>query len=73
MKRIHWLFVKFAFVLVSLAFFYSYGLHSVSGQRTNCNTSQACTGWWNCTCGDSDCGGCYISSWQGGCGTCAAR
>lgn len=71
MKRINWLLVKFAFVLVSLVFIYGYGLHNVFAQRGNCNTSQACSGTIYCNCGDSDCGGCYIPNGASGCGSCS--
>ena len=70
MKKTRWLLAKLAFVLASLVFIYAYDLPNVSAQRGNCNTSQACTGWWWCTCGDTDCNGCFIPNGQGGCGTC---
>lgn len=69
--RSSWLLVKLAFVFVSLVFFYGYNLYGVSAQKSGCNTAQACGGWFTCGCGDSDCGGCYKPSGQGGCGTCA--
>lgn len=73
MKKINWLLVKLVFIFVGLVFIYGYDLQNVFAQRGNCNTSQACTGWVWCTCGDSDCGGCYIPGGQGGCGTCQNR
>ena len=73
MKKINRLLVKFVFVLVSLVLIYGYGFNNASAQKSGCNTSQACTGWIWCTCGDSDCGGCYIPNGQGGCGTCQSR
>lgn len=72
MKKSHWLAAKVAFVSLGLVLIYGLDLHNVSAQdRTDCNTTQACTGWFWCDCGDSDCGGCYTPNGQGGCGTCA--
>lgn len=44
-----------------------------SQRSGNCNESQACSGWFTCSCGDSDCLGCFIANGQGGCGICRSR
>lgn len=62
-------------LLCVAAFTFSVGLDSylVRAQKSGCNATQACSGLIWCTCGDSDCDGCFIPSGQGGCGTCRTQ
>ena len=70
MKRIPWLLVKFAFILVSLVFIYGYNLHKVSAE--GCDTGLNCFSQNSlCQCIDGNCGGCFIPRGQAGCGKCS--
>jgi hypothetical protein len=51
------------------------GIIPVSGQKPpklpGCKTTVACSGWWNCYCGDPECTGCSIPNGGGSCGYCS--